>query len=249
MRGVKPALSQTSTSWPRQRGQPAIHGSSASSPMATDPRPGQPVPFGDQADEPVREQRPHHQVVPLLGARRALVAERQRHVAVALAQHLDRARRLGLHQGDAGAGVRGAQGGERGRYERGAAAGEGDEPDPAGPQARDRGDLLLGGGQPGEDARGVPYERLARLGQPHLAARADQQGCADGRFEGLHLLADGGLGAAQFAPRGGEGAGGGDGAQHTEMAGLDHPPSISESWIWRSNIASTLWLGSPSVPS
>ena len=44
--------------------------------------------------------------------------------------------RFGLLQGDAGAGVRGAQGGEGRRDEGGAAAGEGDEPDPARPAAR-----------------------------------------------------------------------------------------------------------------
>ena len=44
-------------------------------------------------------------------------------------------------------------GGERGRHQRGAAAGEGHQPDPARPQPGDGGDLLLGGGEPGEDAR------------------------------------------------------------------------------------------------
>ena len=61
------------------------------------------------------------------------------------------------------------------RHQRGAAAGERDQPDPPRPQPGDRGDLLLGGGQPGEDAGRVPHQRLAGLGQPHLAAGADEQ--------------------------------------------------------------------------
>ena len=48
--------------------------------------------------EPVPEQRTYHEVRPLLGARRALVPEGQGPVAVAVAQHLDGLRRLGLLQ-------------------------------------------------------------------------------------------------------------------------------------------------------
>jgi hypothetical protein len=127
--------------------------------------------------------------------------------------------------------VGGAHLGERGRYERGAAAGEGDEPHPPGAQSGDGRDLLLGGGEPGEDAAGVPDEGLTGLGEAHLAARADEQRRAGGLLQGLHLLADGGLGAAQLASRRREGAGGGHGAQHTEMTGLDHVLSISASWV------------------
>ena len=87
---------------------------------------------------------------------------------------------------------------------------------------------------------GVPHQGLARLGQPHLAAAADQQRGADGRFQGLHLLADGGLGAAQFAPGRREGAGGGDGAQDTEMTGLDHALEHKGALDGRANNASTL---------
>ncbi|CAK7281656.1 hypothetical protein SGPA1_12449 [Streptomyces misionensis JCM 4497] len=190
----------------------------------------EPVPLGHQGHQAVGQQGAHHQVVPVLGDRRPLVAEGQREVAVALAQQLDGARGLGLLQGDPGAGVGGAQGGQGGGDEGGAAAREGDQADPAGPQARDGGDLLLGGGESGEDAGGVPDQGLAGLGQPHLAAGADQQRGADRGLQGLHLLAHGGLGAAQLAPGGREGAGGGDGAQDTEMTGLDHPSSIRQAW-------------------
>ncbi len=171
------------------------------------------MPFGDEADETVRQQGAYHQVVPLLGARGPLVPEGEGHVAVALTQHLDGSRRLGLLQGDPGAGVRGAQGGEGGRDEGGAAAGEGDEPDPASAQPGDGGDLLLGGGESRQDSGGVPHQGLAGLGEPHLASAADQQWGADGGFQGLHLLAHGGLGAAQFTSGRGEGTGGGDGTQ------------------------------------
>lgn len=100
----------------------------------------------------------------------------------------------------------------------------------AGAQTGDGGDLLLGRGEPGEDAGRVPHQRLARLRQPRLAAAADEQRSADGGFERLHLLADGGLGAAEFASGRREGTGGGDGAQDTEMTGLDHGLSISGAW-------------------
>ncbi|EYT84462.1 hypothetical protein CF54_01460 [Streptomyces sp. Tu 6176] len=191
------------------------------------------MPLGHQAHEPVGQQRPYDQVVPFLRARGALVAEGERHVAVARAQQLDRAGRFGLLQGDPGAGVGGAQRGEGGRDQGGAAAGEGDQADPARAQPGDGGDLLLGRGEPGEDAPGVPHQRLTGLGEPHLAAGAHQQRGADRALQGLHLLADGGLGAAQFAGRGGEGSAGGDGAQDAQMAGLDHPSSIRQPWAYR----------------
>ncbi|GAA3144129.1 hypothetical protein GCM10017687_71250 [Streptomyces echinatus] len=173
----------------------------------------------------------YDEIVPVLGDRRPLVPEGEGQVAVAFAQQSDGLRGLGLLQGDAGAGVGGAQGGQGRRDQGGAAAGEGDQPDPARAQAGDGGDLLLGRGEPGEDAGGVPDEGLARLGEAHLAPVADQQRGADRGFQGLHLLADGGLGAAQLAPRRREGTGGGDGAQDAEVTGLDHPSSIRQPWV------------------
>ncbi len=205
------------------------------------------MPFGYEGDEPVAEQGPYDEVVPLLGARRSLVPEGEGHIAVALAQQTDGLRRFGLLKGDAGAGVLGAQGGESGGDEGGAAAGKGDEPDPAGPQPRDGGDLLLGRGESGEDPGRVPHQRLARLRQAHLAPGADEQGRADGRLQGLHLLADGGLGAAQLAPGGGEGSGGGDGTQDAEMTGLDHSSSISGPWGARPISRRRFGVWSPSV--
>lgn len=184
------------------------------------------MPFRHEPDQPVRQQGPHHQVLPLLRAARALVAEGEGHVAVAVAQHPHGAGRLGLLQGDPGAGVGVAQGGEGGRHECGAAAGERHQPDPSGAQPGDGRDLFLRGGEPGEDARRVPHQRVAGLGQPHLAAGADEQRRAGGRLQGLHLLADGGLGAPQFTGGGGEGTGGGHGAQHAEVAGFDHTARI-----------------------
>jgi hypothetical protein len=133
-----------------------------------------------------------------------------------------------------------AQCGEGRRDEGGAAAGEGDEADPARAQPGDGGDLLLGGGQSGEDSRGVPDQGLSGLGQAHLAAAADEQGRADGRLQRLHLLADGGLGAAQFAGGRGEGTGGGHGAQHAEMTGFDHTRKDKPSFDRVANNASTL---------
>ncbi|GHF13674.1 hypothetical protein GCM10018772_43670 [Streptomyces fumanus] len=86
----------------------------------------------------------------------------------------------------------------------------------------------------------MPHQRLAGLGEPHLPARADQQGGADGGFQGLHLLADGGLGAAQLTPRRGEGAGGGDGTQYPEMTSLDHAPEDKPCFDTAANNPSTL---------
>lgn len=228
MRGVKPDSSQTSTSCraaARAARDPGLPGQLADGDAR---RLRQPVPLRDQADQPVGEQRPDHQVVPFAAG--APVTERQRDVAVALAQQVHRARRLGLDERHPGAGVFGAQGGQRPGDQGGAAAGEGDQPDPAGPQPGDGGDLLLGRGQPREDAGGVPYQRLAGLGEAHLASGTDQQRGARGGLQGLHLLADGGLGAAEFAGCGGERAGGGHGAQDTEVASFDHPAIIRNSW-------------------
>lgn len=54
------------------------------------------MPLGDQAHQPVGEDRADDQVVPLRLPRP--VPEGEGHVAVALAEHLDRARRLGLDE-------------------------------------------------------------------------------------------------------------------------------------------------------
>ena len=197
------------------------------SPTAT-PAPASRCPSGTSADQPVGEQRAYDQVVPLLGAAarpRSGRPARCRSRPPAASRPSAAARPPPGRPGCPGWAARSAA---RARgHQRGAAAGEGDQPDPAGPQPGDRGDLLLGGGEPGEDAGGVPDQRLARLGQPHLAAAADEQRGARGGLQRLHLLADGGLGAAQLARRRGEGAGGGHGAQHTEMTGFDHPSTIS----------------------
>ena len=125
----------------------------------------------------------------------------------------------------------------------------GHEPYASGAQSGDRRDLFLGGGEPREDPGGVPHQCLTGLGQPHLAARADEQGGAHGGLQGLHLLADGGLGAAQLAARRREGSGGGDGAQDTEMTGLDHSPSIREPWMQREIMRRRFGALSLSVPS
>ncbi|GGY05795.1 hypothetical protein GCM10010299_06430 [Streptomyces tanashiensis] len=95
----------------------------------------------------------------------------------------------------------------------------------------------------------MAHEDLAGLGEAHLASRTDQQRRAGGGFEGLHLLADGGLGAAEFAGGGREGAGGGDGAQDAEVAGLDHASSISDSWVKQPILASAFEIGARKVPA
>lgn len=57
------------------------------------------MPLGDQTDEPVGEQRTDDQVGPLrVRAGRFAVPERERHIAVAVAQHLDRAGRFGVDE-------------------------------------------------------------------------------------------------------------------------------------------------------
>ncbi len=66
----------------------------------------------------------------------------------------------------------------------------------------------------------------AGLAELHAAARTDHQRGVHGLLQGLHLLADRGLGAAQLTSGGGEGAGAGDGTQDAQMAGLDHASKI-----------------------
>lgn len=79
----------------------------------------------------------------------------------------------------------------------------------------------------------MPDEGLAGLGQAYLPAAAHEERRADRGLQRLHLLADGGLGAAESAPRRREGAGGGHGAQHAEMTGFYHPTNIRLSWMAR----------------
>ncbi|GGT12404.1 hypothetical protein GCM10010271_14080 [Streptomyces kurssanovii] len=76
----------------------------------------------------------------------------------------------------------------------------------------------------------MAHERLAGLGQAHLAAGTDQQRGPGGAFERLHLLAYRGLGAPQLTGGRGERAGGGDGTQYAEVAGFDHSLSIRGAW-------------------
>ncbi|GGS24072.1 hypothetical protein GCM10010238_10240 [Streptomyces griseoviridis] len=86
----------------------------------------------------------------------------------------------------------------------------------------------------------MPDQCLAGLGQPHVALAADEQGGADGRLQGLHLLADGGLGAAQLAAGRREGTSGGHGTQYTEMTSLDHPTEDKRLFDPTAKNASTL---------
>ena len=90
--------------------------------------------------------------------------------------------------------------------QRGAGALERGEPQPPAAQARDRGQLVLGVLDAGEDRVGVGDQRGARLGQPHTACVALQQGGPGLALQGSHLLADRGLGEREGLGRGGEGA-------------------------------------------
>ncbi|GGP90940.1 hypothetical protein GCM10010249_06180 [Streptomyces roseolilacinus] len=87
----------------------------------------------------------------------------------------------------------------------------------------------------------MPDQGLARLGQAHLAAGADEQGRAGGGLQGLHLLADGRLGAAQLSGRGGEGAGGGHGAEDSEVTGFDHSLEYKGPFKFARNMTWNLW--------
>ena len=102
----------------------------------------------------------------------ALVGERHRDVAVAVAQRRDDSERFCLREGDGDVGVALLEDGERLGDEGRGRAGEGLEPNPAGPQPGNRGDLLLGGIEGGEHADRVAREDLAGLGEADLAAVA-----------------------------------------------------------------------------
>ncbi|CAM5716572.1 hypothetical protein SANTM175S_11044 [Streptomyces antimycoticus] len=230
IRGVNPAASHTSTRLPAAAraardpglaGELGASGSGRRRRRAVCPSGTTPAPAGSV------EQRAQDEVVPLASkhsSRIVRIAEGERDVAVARAQQL---------HGAAAARPPPARPGCRDAPHAGAASAMGTRVElplgkdtsrtRPGPQPGDRGDLLLGGGRArrGSRRRAAPAPRPA-CGQAHLPPAADQQRGARGALQGLHLLADGGLGAAQLTGGGGEGAGGGDGAQHPEMAGLDH---------------------------
>ena len=210
------------------------------------------------AHQRIVQQRPHHQVGPVGGrgrgggppasARRprragsgrrgcgtalprgAGIAEGQRDLALAAAQHRQRLRRLGLHQRHPHPRMGAPQPGDSVRHQSGTRGREGHQPHPPGPQPGDRRHLLLGGRQARQDPGRVLEQHLARLAQLHPAAGPDHQRAADRLLQRLHLLADRRLGAAQLPGGGGEGAGPRDGAQDPEMASLDHALSISDTW-------------------
>ena len=114
-RGEARALAHLAPAGGGSAGSPRSRAPSASSPMPTDPRAASRCPSGtsptSRSVSSGRTTRSSHSPAPRPPP---LVAEGERHVAVALAQHLDRARRLGLDQGDPGAGVR-RRAGRRGR--------------------------------------------------------------------------------------------------------------------------------------
>jgi hypothetical protein len=99
-----------------------------------------------------------------------LVPEDQRHVHVAGFQHAQCLRRLGLGEPQVNAGVLGVQHGSRRGHDRPERRRERRQPQPAGPQARVRGELVLGGVQPPDDLPCPLGEQPSSVGEPDAPA-------------------------------------------------------------------------------
>ena len=123
----------------------------------------------------------------------------------------------------------------RARRQRGAPALEGDQPQATAAQARERGQVLLGALDPGEDRVGVAHEHPARLGQADAAGAPVDELCACLALERGHVLRDRRLGEAQRLGGGGERAARRDLAQDSHTADVEHQYSLSlgaEVLIW-----------------
>ena len=100
------------------------------------------------------------------------------------------------------------------------------DPQPAAVEARERLELVLGGGEPVEDHVGVLDQQLAGRGQPDAARAAlDQPGPGLG-LERRDLARDGGLGERERVSGGRERAVGGDLAQDAQAADVKHAASV-----------------------
>src|SRR5579875_2442127 len=146
MTGLKSAAAQAATKVVRQRGQPAIQVSSASSARAKVRR----LASGWSAGSTTTISSSSSGVAAIPSGVR-VIAERQRDVAVAALQQSQRLRWLRLEQLDPDARVAGAQPAHRRCDDRRARAREGAQAHPAQREMLDGGNLLRGGTQVRED--------------------------------------------------------------------------------------------------
>ena len=145
---------------------------------------------------------------------RALIGEGHRQVAFAGSQRREGLRRLGLGKGHLDLGVtlfdQGQGAGDKCRR----GGGERHQPDPAGAEPGDRGDLLLCRIEGCQHPHGMPRQHLASLGEAHLAPDALDQHGAGALLEAAHHLRDGGLRVAHRNGSAGEASFVGDRAHH-----------------------------------
>jgi hypothetical protein len=134
---------------------------------------------------------------------------------------------LGLDERQLDLGMALREVGDGERDEGGAGRGERGEAHAPAAQTGDGLELVLGGGEPGEDAVGVLHQGPARVGQAHAARVALHERRSGLALEGGDLLRHGGLGVAEGIPRGGEGALLRDLAQDPQALDIDHKRTLS----------------------
>ncbi len=163
------------------------------------------------------------------GQRRAqrLVVVDERQVGLAGLQALRRLVRLGLDHAQFDAGVALVELRHRAWDERGAGALEAGQPQATAAQARDRGQLLLGGLDAGEDRIRVLAEGATGVGESYAARAALDELRADLALERGDVLADRGLREVERLGGGGEGAAGGHLAQDAHTTDVEHQSSLS----------------------
>ena len=121
------------------------------------------------------------------------VPEHHRDVEIAALQAGDRLVRLAFAEAQLDLRVAPPVQGDRLGDERGARARKARQPHAAALQPRDRSQLALGVGEPRQDHVRVRDQRPARVGEPHAARTALQEGGAGLLLERRDLLADGRL--------------------------------------------------------
>ena len=195
--GSKPARRHAATRAPVPDGLPSIQLSAARSASRRTPAPAREWPFGRATSSGSSTRNRNAYRVSSIRSLRVRVGADDREVDLVAVQRHQQIRRVGLGQREIHPRVLGPERGERPGHQRRLRRVEGAQPQPAGVERAQRGEVAARGRQPIEDGVSVTEQAAPVVGEPHAAGEPVEQPGTGVPFQRGDLARHGRLGVAQ----------------------------------------------------